>query len=204
MNKEGAGMINQPVSFNGIIDNKFLKLVKNRRSTRRFIPQIVEREKIVTCIEAARLAPSAENVQPWRFVILDDPAKIQEFSKSVFSGIYRFTRWAEKAPVIIVIFAELDWLAHRIGKEIQGTQYYLLDIGIAGEHLVLQAEQLGLASCWIGWFNARKAKKSLGVPRPWKATALLTLGYPQQQTKERRAKKKLEDILFFNGYNSKK
>jgi nitroreductase len=188
----------------GIIDNEFLKLVKNRRSTRRFVPRSVEREKIITCIEAARLAPSAENVQPWRFVVLDDPVKIQDFSRQVFSGIYRFTRWAEKAPVIIIIFAELDWLANRLGKEIQGTQYYLLDIGIAGEHLGLQAEQLGLASCWIGWFNARKARKFAGVPRRWKATALLVLGYPQQQIKERRPKKKLEEILFFNGYNSKK
>ena len=197
-------MIKQAVHFTGIIDNEFLKLVTNRRSTRQFLSQAVERAKIITCIEAARLAPSAENVQPWRFIILDDPGKIRDFSQSVFSGIYRFTRWAEKAPVLVVIFAELDWLANRIGKEIQGTQYYLLDIGIAGEHLVLQAEQLGLSSCWIGWFNARKAKKVLGVPRRWKAAALLALGYPQQPTKERRAKKKLDDILFFNEYNLKK
>jgi nitroreductase len=187
-----------------IINNEFLTLVKNRRSTRRFEMRQVEREKIITCVEAARLAPSAENVQPWRFVVLDDPVKIQDFSQQVFSGIYRFSRWAEKAPVIIIIFAELDWLANRLGKEIQGTQYYLLDIGIAGEHLGLQAQQLGLASCWIGWFNARKAKKFSGVPRHWKATALLVVGYPQKQVKEGRPKKKLTEILFFNGYNSKK
>jgi len=197
-------MIKLAGHFSGIIDNEFLKLVTNRRSTRRFLIQAVEREKILTCIEAARLAPSAENVQPWRFIILDDPDKISDFSKSVFSGIYRFTRWAEKAPVLVVIFAELDWLANRIGKEIQGTQYFLLDIGIAGEHLVLQAEQLGLSSCWIGWFNARKAKKILGVPKRWKATALIALGYPQPSGKERRPKKKLEEVLFFNSYNSKK
>lgn len=197
-------MTSQPDHASGIIENEFLTLVKNRRSIRRFLPQSVEREKIITCIEAARLSPSAENVQPWRFLVLDDPEKIQAFSQDVFSGIYRFTRWAEKSPVIIVIFAELDWLANRVGKEIQGTQYFLLDVGIAGEHLVLQAEQLGLASCWIGWFNARKARKFLGVPRRWKAAAILALGYPQQNIKERRPKKKLEEVLFFNSYNSKK
>lgn len=187
-----------------IIENEFLTLVKNRHSVRQFLPTPVEREKIITCIEAARLAPSAENIQPWRFVVLNDAEQIRRFSQEAFSGIYRFTRWAEKAPVIIAVFAELNFIAHRIGKEIQGTQYYLLDLGIAGEHIVLQANALGLGSCWIGWFNARKVKKFLAVPRSWKPAALLALGYPTELLRAKRAKKNLEQILFFNTYNLKK
>jgi nitroreductase len=181
-------------------DFSFLNLVKARSSVRQFQEQHVKRSDILTCIEAARLSPSAENVQPWRFVVLDDPDHIENFSKEAFSGIYRFTRWAAKAPVIIVIFAELDWLANRLGKQIQGTPYYLIDIGIAGEHLVLQAQVLGLGTCWIGWFNARKAARVLGVPRSWKTISLVAMGYPAAKHKGHKHKKKMEDILYFNQY----
>jgi nitroreductase len=182
------------------IDNFFLNLIRKRSSVRQFQQQKVERSDILICIEAARLAPSAENVQPWRFVVLDDFDHIENFSKEAFSGIYRFTCWAAKAPVIIAIFAELDWLANRLGKQIQGTHYYLIDIGIAGEHLVLQAQELGLGTCWIGWFNAGKAARILGVPRRWKAVSLIAMGYPAGKRKEYKIKKNMKEILFFNRY----
>lgn len=191
-------MINENKQRNS--DNFFLNMVGERSSVRQFRQQRVQRRDIVTCIEAARLAPSAENVQPWRFIVLDDPAYIENFSKEAFSGIYRFTRWAGKAPVIIVIFAELDWMANRLGKQIQGTHYYLIDIGIAGEHLVLQAHALGLGTCWIGWFNARKAARILGVPRSWRAVSLIAMGYPAAKHKVHKHKKKMEEILYFNQY----
>jgi nitroreductase len=191
-------------SNKSIIDNTFLRLVKARRSVRKFADRLVERDKIITCIEAARLAPSAENVQPWRFIVMDKEEIIDNFSKEAFSGIYRYTRWASRAPVLIAIAAQLDWLAHRLGKEIQGTKYYLIDIGIAGEHLVLQALELGLGTCWIGWFQARKARKVLQIPRSWKVVALLAMGYPREKKRESKKKikelKGLEEILFFNGY----
>ncbi len=191
-------------SDKNIIDNAFLRLVKARRSVRKFVDKPVERDKIITCIEAARLAPSAENVQPWRFIVMDKAETIDNFSKEAFSGIYRYTRWASRAPVLIAIAARLDWLAHRLGKEIQGTKYYLIDIGIAGEHLVLQALELGLGTCWIGWFQARKARKVLQIPRSWKVVALLAMGYPREKKRESKKKikelKGLEEILFFNGY----
>ena len=183
-----------------IIVNPFLQLVAGRKSVRKFIDKPVERRKILTCIEAARLAPSAENVQPWRFLVLDDRLIIDEFGQYAFSGIYKYSRWALKAPVLIAICAELDWLANRIGKEIQGTRYYLIDIGIAGEHLVLQAQELGLSTCWIGWFHAKKAKKFLKIPRTWKVTALIAMGYPKNKLREKRKKKKIEEILYFNHY----
>ena len=183
-----------------IIKNPFLDLVGQRQSVRKFEERPVEREKILTCIEAARLAPSAENVQPWRFIVLDEPERIKSLSEQAFSGLYRYTRWAANAPVIIAIFAERDFLANRLGKEIQGTHYYLIDVGIAGEHLVLQAEELGLGSCWIGWFHAKNTQKYFGVPRGWRAVSLLALGYPKYRKKEKKPKKKMEEILYFNYY----
>lgn len=181
---------------------KFLELVKRRQSIRKFSGQPVNREQIITCIEAARLAPSAENVQPWRFIVVDNRQTIDRFGNEAFSGIYRFSRWATRAPVIIAIAVELDLLANHIGKEIQGTQYYLIDVGIAGEHIVLQAEEMGLGSCWIGWFHARKGAKALGLPRRMKLAALIALGHPAEPRPRKKEKKPLDKILFFNRFES--
>jgi len=183
-----------------ILQTNFLELVRQRRSVRKFKNQPVEREKIVTCIEAARLAPSAENVQPWRFLVLDDPQVLRDFGEAAFSGIYRYSRWAMQAPVMVVILAKLDIIANRLGKQIQGTHYYLIDIGIAGEHLVLQAQELGLGSCWIGWFNARKAARALSLPAGLKVASLIALGYPDPPLPSEKRKKSLGEILFFNAY----
>ncbi|MEW5901511.1 MAG: nitroreductase family protein [Acidobacteriota bacterium] len=172
--------------------------MRKRRSVRRYLDRPVEREKILVCLEAARLAPSAENVQPWRFLVLDDPAVKEKFSAAAFSGIYSFSRFAARAPVLIVILARLDILANRIGKQIQDVSFYLLDIGIAGEHLVLQAEELGLGTCWIGWFNARKTRKYFGIPRKYKIVSLMALGYSEQRPPREKNRKSLSEIAWFN------
>ncbi|HDZ26098.1 hypothetical protein LCGC14_1405240 [marine sediment metagenome] len=183
--------------------NPFQQLVEGRRSIRRYLEKPVEREKILTCIEAARLAPSADNVQPWRFLIIDDPDLKARFAKEVFSGIYFITKFAAKAPVIIVILAKLDIIANRIGKQIQNIQYYYIDSGIAGEHIVLQAEELGLGTCWIGWFNPRKTRKFLKIPRKYKIVSLMAMGYYEKKPSGEKKRKKLEEIAWFNKIKEK-
>lgn len=176
----------------------FHELVKNRRSIRRYLEKPVEREKIVACLEAARLAPSAENVQPWRFLVVDDPGIKETLAAEAFSGIYSFSRFAAKAPVLIVILARLDLVANRLGKQIQGVAFHLIDIGIAGEHLVLQAEELGLGTCWIGWFSQRKTRKCLKIPRKYKIVCLLAMGYPAGRPTREKKRRVLDEIAWFN------
>lgn len=183
-----------------VMDTRFLELAYARKSLRSFLDKKVEWEKIITCLEAARVAPSAENVQPWRYLILDQKERIETFGKAAFSGIYRYSRWAMKAPVLVCIFAKLDILANRIGKEIQGTSFYLIDIGISGEHFVLQAKELGLGTCWIGWFNAKRGAGALEVPDSWRLVALLAMGYPKEKSLKIKPRKKLEEIAFFNRF----
>jgi nitroreductase len=183
--------------------NPFQQLVKSRRSIRRYLEKPVEREKILTCIEAARLAPSADNVQPWRFLIIDDPDLKTQFAKEVFSGIYFVTKFAAKAPVIILILARLDIIANRIGKQIQNIHYYYIDSGIAGEHIVLQAEELGLGTCWIGWFNPRKARKFLKIPRKYKIVSLMAMGYYDKKPSREKKRRALEEIAWFNKIGEK-
>jgi len=184
--------------------NSISELIKSRRSIRKYSDKKVSREKILRCIEAARLAPSAENVQPWRFIAIDDVETIKKFSTQAFSNIYFPTKFAGNAPVIIVILAKLDVLTNRIGKQIQGIHYYLIDIGIAGEHLVLQAQELGLATCWIGWFHSKKVRKFLKIPKSFKIVSLLSLGYPAEQKTEVTKRLPLEKITWFNGFKEKK
>jgi nitroreductase len=174
------------------------ELIARRRSIRRYVDKPVEREKILACLEAARLAPSADNVQPWRFLVIDDPEIKRKFSREVFSGIYSPTKFAAKAPVLILILARLDIIANRIGKQVQGVNFYLIDIGIAGEHIVLQAEEMGLGTCWIAWFNLRKARKIMGIPKKYKIVSLLSMGYYDRRPVKEKKRKTLEDIAWFN------
>ncbi|MFH1422034.1 MAG: nitroreductase family protein [Planctomycetota bacterium] len=179
-------------------DSYFMQLIKKRRSIRNFLPKPVEREKIISCIEAARLAPSAENVQPWRFIVIDEPELRDKLCRAAFSGIYKFTKWANKAPVIVAVCAKLDLIANFIGKHLQGTQYYLLDIGICGEHLMLRAVEQGLGGCWIGWFNAKKSAEALNLPKNWRPACLIALGYYEEPKKSQKGRKALSDICYFN------
>jgi len=177
---------------------ELMDIIRTRKSVRKYLDKPIEREKIIKCIEAARLAPSAENVQPWRFIVLDDPEIKNHFCMEACSGIYRPSLFIKNAPVVIVILAKLDIIANRIGRAVQGTQYYLLDIGIAGEHLVLQAQELGIGTCWIGWFNERKAKKALNIPSKYRVVALIAMGYPDKGATKNRPDLPFEKICFFN------
>ncbi len=176
----------------------FQQLVRNRRSIRKYLEKSVEREKVLICLEAARMAPSADHVQPWRFLVIDNPEVKKNFSDEVFSGIYSSSKFAGKAPVIIVMLAKLDVIANRIGKQIQGIHFYFIDMGIAGEHIVLQAEELGLGTCWIGWFSTKKTRKLLNIPRKYKIVSLMSMGYYEERPSKEKKRKTLDEIVWFN------
>jgi nitroreductase len=176
----------------------FRELVEARKSVRHYLPEPVGREKIMACLEAARLAPSAHNVQPWRFLVIDDPGLKERFGKEVFSGIYKATMFAVQAPVLIMILAKPDLLANRVGRILQGIPYYSIDIGIAGEHIALQAREFGLGTCWIGWFNYKKARKFFKIPRSYKVMALMAVGTHESRPAKEKNRLPIEEIAWFN------
>jgi nitroreductase len=175
-----------------------IDLIRSRRSIRRFLPSPVERDKLLACLEAARLAPSAHNAQPWRFLVVDDPSVKDRLCRAAFSGIYGISRFAAQAPVIVVVLARPGFVADGLGGRIQGTRYYLIDIGIAGEHFVLQAEELGLATCWVGWFHPRRLRRALGLARNYKIVALLPVGYAASRPPRETRRRPLDEIVWFN------
>ena len=178
-----------------------LELIKKRKSVRRFLARPVEREKIMMCLEAARAAPSACNSQPWRFIVVDDPELKKRLCERAFRGIYFINAFCKEAPVIVVIVSEKGRFLARIGGMFRGTRYYLIDIGIAGEHFVLQAEEMGLGTCWIGWFNESAVKKALSIPKGKKIDVLIALGYhDEKKVKTAHDREPLEKVASFNAY----
>lgn len=176
-----------------------MDIVRSRRSIRRYLPAPLERETVLDCLEAARLAPSAHNVQPWRFLVIDRPDLKDRLARAAFSGIYKASLFAAQAPVIVVVLGRLDIVAHRIGRSMQGTSFYLVDIGIAVEHLILRAEELGVATCWMGWFDIRKVRKVLAIPRRYKVVALIPMGYAASRPPRESPRKAMAEIAWFNG-----
>ena len=178
-----------------------LELIKHRKSIRDFLDRPVEREYITMCLEAARAAPSACNSQPWRFVVVDEPSLKQKLCDVAFRGIYSINSFCKTAPVIVVVISEKSKFIARVGEMFRGTKYYLIDIGIACEHFVLQAEDLGLGTCWIGWFNEKKVKSVLNIPQHKKIDVLIALGYyDKEKLKPGHDREPLDKIASFNAH----
>ncbi|MCS7228232.1 MAG: nitroreductase family protein [Endomicrobia bacterium] len=187
----------------------FIDLIKQRYSCRKFLPIPVEDEKILQCIEAARLAPSACNAQPWKFIVVNNKEVKEKLVNAATSGIYKISKFISTSAVIIVVVADVPNFLSAVGSFLRDTRFYLVDIGIACEHIVLQATELGLGSCYIGWFSEKGVKKVLGIPNKYKVPLLICLGYPEMLAKKddfvrRRAKsdtrKELKQIVSFNKF----
>jgi nitroreductase len=177
--------------------------IEHRHSICSYMDKPVEREKIMKCLEAARLAPSASNRQTARFVIVDEPALKKKLCEEAFSGPFSVMKFPREAPVIVAAVGNPPGLAHRVGNIVLRTNFGLIDIGIAVEHFVLQADELGLGTCWMGLFDEGKVKKTLGIPRGKKVAALLTLGYYDGAlARGGHNRKPIEDMSSFNGWNN--
>lgn len=146
----------------------FIDVIAARKSVRSYSDKLVEEEKLLKVLEVARLAPSWANKQCCRYIVVTDKAKIKELSES-FS-------WLKQAPVIVVACADPKDSGDR-----NGMNYYLVDVGISMQQLVLAASDLDLGTCWIGAFDEAKVKKVLQVPENIKVVAMTPVGYPAQK-----------------------
>lgn len=172
----------------------FLELAKKRRSVRKYLSKPVSREIIDRCLEAARLAPSACNSQPWSFMVADNEKDKNELAEAAFSGVYSINAFAKKAPVLVVVITEQSSYIAKLGGYFKGVRYNLIDIGIACEHLILQAEEEGVGTCWLGWFNEKAAKKVLGLPDDKKVDIIISMGYPEDNAAREKPRKPLDEI----------
>ncbi|AKJ64373.1 nitroreductase family protein [Kiritimatiella glycovorans] len=157
--------------------DSFLDLCRARRSCRNFQNTPVAVEALDRCLEAARLAPSACNAQPWLFHVAGPGPAKTGLDQGAFRGAYKMNAFAADAPVIIAVERRRGKILPRLGGRIRGTEYSVLDLGIACEHLVLQAAEEGLASCWIGWFDGKAAGEALGLGPRRRLELLIAIGY---------------------------
>jgi nitroreductase len=179
----------------------FSELVNIRQSVRSYSDRPVEPGKLQMLIESVRLAPSASNSQPWKLIIVDDPALRDAVAKATFSSAISFNRFAPQAPVIAVLTVEKSKAITQIGGWMKKREFPLIDIGIAAEHFCLQAADLGLGTCMLGWFDEQTIKTLLEIPRGIRVGLLITLGYPPEEYPLRpKARKALEEMCTQNSY----
>jgi len=139
--------------------------IKTRKSIRAYSPMPVPNELLLKIAEAAQLAPSAGNIQPWHFIFVTDQDKRKILSKSIYAG------FLAGSPVVVV----------GCGNQKVSPRWYVVDTTIALEHIVLAAASEGLGTCWVGSFEEDKVKQLLKIPEDYRVVALLAMGYPQEK-----------------------
>ena len=160
---------------------EFIELVKKRKSTRKYSNKPIAVKDLDKCMEAARLAPSACNSQPWKFIIIHSQFLKERVVRECFNGIYAINSFVKKADVLVAAVRQKSNYKSRLGGKLRKIDYSLIDIGIACDHMTLQAEELGIGSCWIGWFNEKALKKILDVSSRDKIDIIISLGYPEEE-----------------------
>jgi nitroreductase len=163
-----------------------IEAIRKRYSCRAYLDKPIEQEKLDQIFEAARLAPSAKNLQDWRFVAVSDKEKKMQVAAST-----NHPEVFGKAGVMIAACSNSDYVM-RCGQAVAP-----IDVAIALEHISLQAADLGLATCWIGSFEPEKVRKALGIPQDIAVIELMALGYPADKAKKP-TREPLENIVCYN------
>jgi len=166
---------------------EFFATLRQRRSIRHYLPDPIPGEKLSAILEAVRLAPSACNLQPWRFLIIQSEEK-----RRLAGECYSRGTWLLEAPLIIVALGNPGsaW------KRLNGTPAHIIDVSIAMEHLVLAAAAEGLGTCWICAFDQELLHRKLNLPPEWEAVAMTPLGFSAGAPRPF-SRKSLQDIMEF-------
>ena len=168
---------------------EIMQAIRSRRSIRNYQDRPIEQEKLARVLEAGRLAPSARNLQDWRFIVVNDKEKRQKLSDAARGQVF-----VAQAPVVIAACGTQTEYIMTCG------QYcYPIDVAIAIDHMSLMATAEGLGTCWIGAFYEDKVKEILGIPEKIRVVVMLTLGYPAEAPAAR-PRMKLEEIVAYDGW----
>jgi nitroreductase len=165
----------------------FLELAKKRYSVRAYKPKPVEYGKLQKVLEAARMAPTASNRQPFQLIIIQTQGREEEL-------LLIYNRpWFVQAPLVICACAipSESWVRRN------GKSYYDVDVAIAIDHLTLAAADLGLGTCWVGAFNAEEARKVLKLPDDIEPIVFTPLGYPDDQPGDK-VRKPIEELIRYD------
>ena len=162
---------------------QLMQAIRARRSIRKFQDRPIEDETLLAVLDAGRLAPSAKNMQDWRFIVVRD-----ETARRKLAVAARGQQFVAEAPVVIAACGTSDLVMTC------GQPAYAIDVAIALDHMTLMAASLGLGTCWIGAFYEEQVRALLGVPDGVRIVALLPLGYPAEEPFAR-PRKPLDEIM---------
>lgn len=183
-----------------------LDAIRTRRSVRKFSSKAVEPEKLQTVLEALQQAPSWSNLQCWRLVVVTDQEVREKISalsfvESFFSVYGYKSNPAQKAlaqaPIVIVACADPSK-----SGDLHGQQYYMADMGIAAENLMLAAHDQGLATVFVGVYEEEKIKTLLEIPAEIKIVGLFPLGYPDGEAKSGPARKAVSEFVHYGQWKA--
>ncbi len=174
----------------------FLDLVNKRESCRSFKEgETIEREKLINCIEAARLAPSACNSQPWSFVVVDKKELLPQVANATQKiGMNKFT---DKASAFIIVCREKANFTAKVGSVLQETDFQDIDLGIAVTHICYEATAQGLSTCILGMFDDKKLISALELPKNKKIKLVIAVGYSDKDTLRNKVRKTFDEIAYF-------
>ena len=176
----------------------FLELAQARQSDRAYEPgRVIEREVLDRILEAGRLAPSAGNGQPWHFTVVTEPSLLHEVAKSTSSlGLNRFVK---DSAALVLITLEPTNLTSRFGCGIKDKDFPIMDLGIAASYITLAAEDEGVGSCILGWFDEKRIKELVGIPQKKRLMLIVSLGYTIKP-KRRKIRKEFDKVVSFEKY----
>lgn len=162
-------------------------IITKRYSCRKYVNKTIDKELVFSCIDAARLAPSACNSQPWMFYVVLDEKKRKEMVK--------LTQPFTKNTVFIIVEEKKPNFSEKIVNKLKNQDFTKTDIGIACSYLSLQATELGLATCMIGYFNEDKIKELLCIDKKSRLRLVICIGYPENDGKRKLIRKELNEVM---------
>lgn len=170
----------------------FYEVIKKRRSVRKYRPDPIPDDLLKRILEAGRIAPSAKNIQPWKFVVIKDSENKKRIAEAC-----RGQHWIADAGVIVCGCAleKIAW--GRMGGYMSS---FAVDLAIAMDHIILAAANEGLGTCWIGAFEEKKVKELLNIPEDVRVVALTPIGYPAEEPKDR-GRKDFKEIFVYEKYS---
>ena len=170
----------------------FLEIANQRQSCRKYDEtRPVEEEKLQAVLEAAQLAPSACNGQPYHFTVCrGEVAKEVALATRGMGGMNKF---AVQAPIVIVISEKPYVKSAALGAKVKNNDYRSMDIGIATAYLTAEAAARGLGTCILGWFDDEKVRKICGIEHP--VRLVITVGYPKDDTIRPKKRKELAELI---------
>jgi nitroreductase len=175
---------------------KVLEQIENRRSVRKYLSRKVEEHMLLQILESARLAPSGSNTQPWNYIIVES-----EETKEKIAAADHNQMWMMTAPVFIVCVADIRCRIDerkdiRLDESSPEPELKLIirDTAISIEHILLEAERLGLGACWTAWFRQEDIRPILNIPEDKYVCGVITLGYSDESPKQR-PRRALKDII---------